>query len=421
MRSPSSSTLKAASQWCLGAAIRQMRGDPHDRDVFLPGTVSHACLEAATNIIDKPEAAMQQAYFQLITSGRVYKGTLEPPCRIDHAMEGLALARGWVARHEAPMGEAELGLAVDTDWKPAPYGDPHHYGQILDLVTLYEDELRSGQIAQIVSITDYKSAWGAGMNEVESLQMRGAMALVAAHSERWNAGAVEVQVGNLRKKRLYPKEPLRFELDGPGDEEMSLIRAEINLSLAALSASRDREPDEVAAVGAGCMTCPYRESCGLLAASGSIRALKSVDLAERYVALKATLDVVQEHLRTMVMDGSVELPGGDQLGFFGEESSRAVDQVAAILVDRLSLPLEMEGFLGELGLTAGNITRLVKSRRSNFQVDHGQLDRLLEECLELETEKRFGIQKKPAIVAEGVKPTLNLTGLVDEESEVVSW
>lgn len=411
MLTPSSTTLRAWHRHCAAAALRQLRGEEIDRRPFGVGVAAHACLEAMAGDRKDPLKAARQAASALMFQ-RIYKGHPEPPYSPDHVAEGLRLATAWLEEVATPKGKAEVGIAVDREWRLAEYGSPDvWYSQLLDLVRVFDDEDDEGNAIKVLKIEDYKTSWAAGMAEVDSLQMRGAACLGVALAERERCSAVEIQIGNLRRKRWYPREPRRFYFRRPDmAHEMDRWRAEIARAVAAIGSLRTSEPDAVASPGAGCLGCPYRDRCApakeAAHALGGFAGLGDpVAAAEAYLAARAQLEALETELRIYTTDlGPIPLPDGRELGHYPQDSAELTENAIPCLAEALKWTAYEESLARNLAISGGNVRKLLREMHRREGADHAALDGLERRIFANNPRAMWGVMPRADFEIPGLEP-----------------
>lgn len=405
----SSTTLRYWNRHCAAAALRQLNGEEIDRAPFGAGVAAHAALEAMARDPKHPLKAARQAAGALMAGERLYKGRREPPYAPDAVMEGLRIATRWFEEVAAPRGRAEVGIAVNSDWEIVEYEAPHHYGQILDIVRIFEDEGEDGEQVRVLRIEDYKTAWSTGPAEIDSVQMHGAACLGAALAEREGCGAVELQLANVRKLRWIPKVPRRLYHRQPVDgDTIRRWREEIDLVVGSLEKIRGADPDEMASPGAGCSGCPFRERCGPAQAALSIPGVPVQDqhrmcqlsprvsaaIANDYLTRRALLDISEAELKRTADEGAIDLLAGSELGFHPKERRVLRDDAIPLLSEALHWTPREESLVLNAKLTGGNVHNLFRALHRAESADHDILGALERSVFTKETIAEWGVRKR---------------------------
>lgn len=399
----SSSPLLTWDRHCAAAALRQLRGDPDDRSFFGEGVAAHAALEAMAGAPRAPEKAARQSATALMMGQRVYKGTPEPPYRPDQVAAGLRLAVEWAEHVGQPRGRAEVGVAVDRDWRLVNWESPHYYGQLLDLIEAVEYEDDDGEILRVLRVVDYKSAWSVGPGAIESLQMRGALLLAEALARKEGCfDAVEVQIAGLRKRRWFPKEPRRLHLRMPLDaEKLQGYRDELTLAVGSLRKLTEKDPDTVASPGAGCMGCPFVTRCrpcekaGLAGfIGGGLAGWTNLDeIAPNLLASEALAAEAIGKLKERAAAGAVPLPGGREAGFFPKEHAALTDDAIPLLAAVLGWNAREESLVRNLGLTATAVRSLFRELHRRENADHDKLKELRRSVMTTKIVAEWGVRR----------------------------
>lgn len=391
----SSTTLRYWNSHCAAAALRQLKGEEIDRAPFGAGVAAHAALEAMARDPKHPLKAARRAAGALMAGERIYKGHREPPYAPDAVMEGLRIATRWLEEVAAPRGRAEVGIAVNSSWEIVDYEASHHYGQILDIVRIFEDEDEDGGDIRVLRVEDYKTAWSTGLGEIDSVQMHGAACLGAALAEREGCDAVELQLANVRKLRWIPKVPRRLYHRQPVDgDTIRRWREEIDLVVSSLEKIRGSNPDEMASPGGGCSGCPFRERCGPALASTPTGGRGSADEANSYLSARAFLDTVEAELRRVADSGAIDLGDWRELGFHPKERKILRDDAIPLLSGALHWTPREESLVLNAKLSGGNIRNLFKALHRADDADHDRIGALERSVFTTETIAEWGVRKR---------------------------
>jgi len=436
-----STTLKMVEKYCAASLDFYDTNTPYDRDVFATGIAAHAILEGLLRakrdrnnavMFAAADAVADAVSTRLVTAGRSFDGVPEPPLPPRAVGEGRDIALKWWHRISdtapVPMDwRPEEALAVDKDWRPTKYGRDAYYRAILDTVGPVEAEVdEDGYGGGIgLAVTDYKTAWGTGADELETVQLRG-QALVALA----NAGHLGViapvfirrRVVNLRTHKVYEADT--YLADDGADEILESWRRDIALAIAHANA-RGPGQKRAASPGACCVGCPYVMACKpaqAFYAGQGITDPSPAGIATSY----ALAEAVKAHLTPLVKAaagrGSIAVTGGS-VGFTVQEKRAGVKDIAERIALRWFKPREKETWLAENGALMGLLTtlplgsaavdkigkRLFPGKGPNKHADWKDAREELEaELLTVKTGAKFGVhrdkvdpdEKEPAIDGE---------------------
>lgn len=254
-----STTLALFAERCPLALDLWESGADYPRDIFTPGVSAHACLQALGDAAEgrieqgEPGAITAAVVEELCSQGRRWEDRHEPPLAIEPALAGRRLALDWWEAQPWPAGsECEQGLAVDSQWRPCAYDAPDvYYRGILDVSGLCFDGDQEGG-APGLRVRDYKSAWRAGADVLDSLQIKGQALLALAHADEAPLFVLQ-EVGNLRTRQIASRQ---VWLDDQGQEQVEAWRQELDTAIRAA----ERRPRQ-ARPGACCVGCPYLRQC----------------------------------------------------------------------------------------------------------------------------------------------------------------
>lgn len=393
----SSTTLRYWRRHCAAAALHQLNGEEIDRAPFGAGVAAHAALQAMAEDVKFPLRAARKAAAALMMGERVYKGRKEPPYGPDAVMDGLRVATRWFEEVATPRGNPEVGIAVNADWEIVEYEALHHYGQILDIVRVFEDEDDYGDEIKALRIEDYKTAWSTGPGEIDSVQMHGAACLGVALAEREGCDAVEIQIAHVRKLRWLPKVPRRLYFRQPRDgDTIQRWREEIDLVVSSLEKIRGADPDEMASPGAGCTGCPFIDRCDPARATPhhQWRTSDPKTTAAEYLASSAVLSATETDLRQRAQDGAIPLPDGRELGFHPKERRVLRDGAIALLSEALKWTPREESLVLNASLSGGNVRNLFKELHRAEGADHDKLQTLERSVFTKETISEWGVRRR---------------------------
>lgn len=332
-----STFLRTLEQHCPRALDFAESNTPYTRDVYAVGVAAHAVLqryaEMPAEAGDAPTVEMAIAYARahavtLATKARSFDGEPEPPMSIDDAEAGATLAAEWYRVHGTPEGaRAEVGLAVDSAWRAAPYGPSAHYRGILDLIWLAEDAAdEESAPANVLYVRDYKSAWND--TDPTSAQLKGQALLARAWAEREGIDydAVELQIGNLRTRQLYTH---RIWNNAEGREDLLTWRSDLDRRIDVARRLVGPDGKRPARPGAGCSGCPWLRSCD--AAQSVALSGAPEDLAVAWLAMAAIQKDREARIRGATAAGPIVV-GGASVGPYAAREAEAVPDAAALLV-----------------------------------------------------------------------------------------
>jgi hypothetical protein len=374
-----STTLKLAASACNHALDHYEAGSPYDREPFAAGIAAHAVAQVAGETVRAGKeldlvAVGDAVVRELVTRGRSFDGVPEPPMSVDAAARGRQLAVDWLLFNPpSPTARYEAGLAVNRRWEPVAYDAPDaYYRAALDVLDIIEDTDEDGFGGIILSVEDYKSAPPTDADELDTVQIRGQLAVALAHHPEALIGRRGVV--NLFKRRRFTAD---LTLDDEGRAQVDQWRRDIDHAIAAAEV---RGPDgrRPANPGAGCVACPYVLRCeaaramfrDTMAAKGA--EVDRVTLATRYAVAKAMAEGLGKLTREAAREAPIEIPGG-WVGY-APKTERSVRPGAHRILARewfkvaeeAAVEWEAEhgqtlGLLAALDLGAGNVTDAIKA------------------------------------------------------------
>ena len=351
MKALSSSRLRLVQERCPGALDLAEDNAPYDASMFAVGKVAHAALDALHAACKRagraltPEEASEVAHATsalLATQGSRFDGASEAPVSIDAVREGVDLALSHLLVEGMaidPDAHPEMGLGVDSEWRPMPYTTATHWRGVLDLIGLYEDE----DGANVLWVRDYKSAWTTGPTAPQTLQMRGQALLALAHASRLFPGIeihiVRREVVNLRTHATHEE-----SLDlADADHILDAWRAEIDAFVRAIpERPRPFRP------GPQCAGCPYRLPCRV----APPEATDIAATAARYAALKAEAEALEPILRAATDDASLTLDGY-VLGWHTKSRAKPAKNAHRRLAELFATDKPDEGLVGLIAQIVG--------------------------------------------------------------------
>ena len=397
------STLTLGTRYCPAAIDFYESGEPYDRRIFEAGTAAHAVLQACGEQTNKlgeqlrPPAYIQVANAtaeQLISKGRRFDGVPEPPLNADRVWRGVNLALEYLEFNPLPVGARyEVGLAVDSNWKPCRYKDGW-LQHIADFVMFEERADEDDSVTVLVS-DDYKSQWNAGAWMVDPevddpsapfpLQSKVRALLVLAHAEKLGGTPDMLSLGviNLQTHGRFTRE---FWLGDPETEKLfKRWRREVATTIKAFSGKR------VASPGVGCYSCPYVTACD--AAKDYVGESDPVGAATSHAIAQGLRDATREPVAAMTKDGEpIEVNGGT-VGYHYKLQRALEDETAVTIADEWEQAGgDIRGFALALGIGVGNLVKFAKVFKA--AEDPKEVDKYVAGLTRMVRVKRFGIVKE---------------------------
>jgi len=390
MKAWRSSALGLAEKHCSRALDFLEAGTPYDRSIFAVGTAAHAVLEeigkAATLAGDylsreERERVAGETCERLIAEGRVFDGRAELPLPSPAVWQGRDLALRYCAmRSPSPGNRYEIELAVDREWRPLE--DPHDPRAFvraqLDAVGRWApnplDENDDGR-SPAVEILDFKTAWSASADELETIQRKIQAVVAWAHLGSPEL-TLRIVVANVRMGKEWD-----LEID-PNDDEgggrtLELWKNDIVREIRARD-RRDAEGRRIASPGAGCIGCPYLRVCPDAARSIAVEVLEEepAALAARWCLHQGEGQRLREILEPLADEGRIAIEGGGELGWTERAETvlapRAEEKLAEEWARRVTRGIPKEKhpehlansiptLLLSLGMTATNAGSLIET------------------------------------------------------------
>ncbi len=338
-------TLRLATDFCLAALDHYDRGVNLDPDVFATGTAAHEILEAAARG-DRTETEVVET---LLGAGRSGEDAT-PPLPADSVFAGRRLARAWLEAYPIPEGAlAEHRFAFDPGWRSVAWDDagPFGFRTRIDLVfrTTFEDE--DGFEVTTLHVRDYKTSWaidGSTLDPEPPLQQR-AQAVAAWRSGLADdAGAISIELANLRRRTVYTK---TITLDEEGLATLERWAEDVSSMMRAASMT-PRRPSP----GLRCLGCPFAYQC----AAAANHVAEGEEILGRFVAAREMTKGLEAEARAFMADRDPVDREGTRIGFI-ESTSRQIKPGA--LVDALQrlagdLPPDVEAAAAALEVKLGS-------------------------------------------------------------------
>ena len=249
----SSTSLKCFIENCPQAHHFYKQGKPQSTEHFQPGISTHAVLQVIgeKKAVEKKhqERIADGVVRELITTGRKYYDEPSPPMKPECAITGRDLALQYLSTNDLPENaKYEIVLAMDKHGRPCDL-ENGYYRAIIDCV--YDAVEGDDDFAyDVIVVRDYKTAWSAGEDELESPQRKSQAILAAMHFP--DKKGVRMEVVNIRTSKVYSK---TVYLDDSGKELLDRWKRDILMICAAADKTVKARP------GAGCRKCPFIDSC----------------------------------------------------------------------------------------------------------------------------------------------------------------
>ncbi len=315
MKTYSSTPLNLYARNCPHALTLDEAGTTYCREIFQTGISAHAILQVAAE--KNPDTHSQFLLIadavveELLTDGRSYNGVHEPPMAPEAALEGRELASEWMAMNGMPEGlmSPEIGLGIDCDGNPVAYGDKSsRYRGILDLV--YQD-IDGDEECQydVLVVRDYKSAWPAGENELNTVQRKG-QALLALKHMGANVQAIRMEICNLRTGMTHDR---TIMLDEQGLEIMAQWEREILMLCRVADNNREARP------GSNCLGCRFVLDCEHTNPHND-----AYSIAESFAVAQAVRDEFVRKAKLAITEGTI--PAGDGLVGYQAQTRRRMQE-----------------------------------------------------------------------------------------------
>ncbi len=411
-RSYRPTTLRLAVKHCPAAMDLYHDGVEVDRRIFATGTAAHVMLqglaEAANKVgralsLEEAEPVTLAIGHRLIAEGRTFEGEPEAPLSPDAVWLARDLGLAWIEDHPIEAGASvEVGLAVDENWKPTPYGPGARLRLIVDWIETRTEEGEESS-ARILSVKDYKSAWPTDEGELGTVQMKAQAVLAHLHCAE-DVDAIRITNVNLRTRQTFDRE-IWFAEDG--GRTMRRWREELTATMEALDRRVGDDGRYIASPGGGCVGCPFIAHCAPGQAWRS-RAIEGADEEERgriYATLVAGVESLRSVLREELGERLLDVGGGRVLGTVASEQrtpredawrdlwnawlDRATDQEAAGALREDGYVL---GLLSRLGLGVAQIESAAKGMYKP-RLEAAERREFVEGLMTTAVERRFGLHK----------------------------
>ena len=283
------------------------------------GHAAHAVLQYCAERRTKTEAEIRKTAEEvgnlLISEGRIFRGREEPPLPADDVWQGVDLAINYLLTHELPL-DADA-VMPEREWEHPTLP----YRALIDLVVAY-DEGDEDYSVRVVEVTDYKSSWQAGPDELDTLQRWGqAICVWQAEKDLRMFGEIDIirkRIVNLRTQAEYTRD---IHLDDP-DEVDGLERWEDRIAQLCRTAQQTQLPDDApfgenieiisrpANPGVGCLSCAYRHLCPQARAAWQEYPIDINELAMRLAQIEGQRTLIIQALKEADSELPIPITGG---------------------------------------------------------------------------------------------------------------
>lgn len=386
----SSTAAKYFIEYCPKALQYQLDGEPEETGHFEIGNTAHEilCELGRKKIVEQThfDKYADGVVMELCTNGYEYFGKKHSPFNPENALAGREIARKYFSENSLPLdGKFETVLAMDADGKPCQQEGARWRAKIDVLYEAVEFDEGSEHAAEVIAIDDYKTAWPAGEDELETLQRKSQMVLAWLHYP--NKDSVRATVINLRTGKPY-KKVIYFDADGVAILER--WKHEILMLCDEMDKTRSARP------GVGCAKCPFVEKC-----PDARRIADEANTAASLAVYEGLREQMRKRLRLQLQDSAGVRCNGGFIGYHEVVTNVLSEQaVSQILGNWFEMPLAavenemplVKGLLVALGLGPSNIKSFIKAR---FAGEHKtEKTEFLQLCLQPQAEVEFGIWHK---------------------------
>lgn len=326
------------------------------------GVAAHAVCEHCTirraETEEATRATGEEVANILITKGRTFRGHQCPPLPAQDVYEGVDIAVQYLLANSLPLDAERIEVEQDYKHPTLPYR------VLLDLLTVHEEGEEDDSL-RVLTVTDYKTSWQAGENELHTLQRWGQSVVGWRNLTRDDkVDVVRRRVVNLRTWQEYAR-----DINLHDEDDVAMLE-QWERRIEALCETADSWPtgERPAVPGAGCLSCPYAHICPDV----WLRDPLPPDLRSLAVEL-AKVQAQRKMLIEMLKESSVDhiaIPGGwvghktQEKAIFrrGQEQRLLIDwfeRLAAHVPEDLAPVLT--SLLSALGLGKGNMDAFAKA------------------------------------------------------------
>lgn len=362
------------------------------------GQAAHAVLQFIAERVNTTEADIRATAEEvaklLISEGRVFRGYQEPPMPADDVYAGVDIAVAYALANPLPFEEASP-LIPEQEWVHPRLP----FRALIDLVPVFE-EGDEDYPSRVVEVTDYKTSWQAGEDELHTLQRWGQAVCVWRFSTVGDDGnplrnidIIRQRIVNLRTWKEYARD---IHLDDP-EEVAELERWEKRIEALCERAQGPR----AAVPGVGCLSCHYRHICD--AEKPSPFSSEPTEMAAALAVLEGQRSLLIKCLKAVDSEMSIRIDGG-AVGFKEIESrvfrrgsekhliSDWFERMAAELPEDLAPVLT--SLIAALKLGKGNLNSFAKALYPERKKGIGKLrDEYIEGVTDRSKIAQFGVWK----------------------------
>jgi hypothetical protein len=393
----SSSKLRVFNNNCPRAMQLYEQRVDFDRDIFAAGTCAHVIMQhlGMHNVAADDTAAIEQTgeavARALISNGRRFEDSAEPPLQPEAAFAGRDIALSYAVANWYPIPDAiyEIGLGMSANGEACAWNDPAcRFGGWLDMVyhELHGDEEYA---ADAVVVRDWKTQWHTDDSSLDTLQMRGYAVLISKHKP--DMQTIILEVVNLRTWQTHRRV---LQLDDETRAMLAQWERDILATCDAADSMRGMHDGMPARVGAGCAACHYVTQCdACLAAYASDATSDAAKLASTEAVRKALMPI----LKVKTQDSApIQIPGG-YVGFRKREKRVVADSAPRCILEHWYIDdaethdLEA-GLLTACNLGITNVLKVIKQIYPGKENSAARVD-MEQRCLTTTTAAEFGVHK----------------------------
>lgn len=384
----SSTMAREYQEHCPQALDFIMKGLPRDTRIYQRGNTAHFILEnvGKANAVnpEHQKAIAKQTVHKLTTEGYYYYGEKQPAFDFDLAHEGAEVALKWLERNSLPYNaKYENVFAMDAQGNSCHFEDPRcRWRAKIDVfwekveVVNEESELRIG------ATSDYKSAWAAGKDWLQTTQAKSQMVLIWVNHPELDGVCAEVinlRTGSVNSQTIY--------FDEEGISILSKWREEIFELCDTMDKNREARP------GVGCWTCSFVAHCDVA---------QKVKSEKELVAAYAVLDRERDDLKKIIR---VQLEDADGIecngGFIGydlkpktvmrpEHTTQIVAAWWGVPLEDAALMTKETSLVRALGLGASNLDNFMDTLSYENEIERQDFFNL---CATKEYRAEFGVHR----------------------------